>query len=302
MEDTLFPQNASKSASEWIKAEEMRYHGAVSRIASRILSQKIRFVFLAGPSCSGKTTTGHRLVKCLSEGGKRVFTFSTDDFFFNEEVAPRNDDGTPRYDAFSHTDSAYIISVLRCFSQGKDTELPSFDFYRGRRCEKTTPVSPADYDVFILEGIHALNNVILEALPPSEKRVCIYLELLRGVRTESGSESLSADEIRFCRRLIRDYKHRNASADRTYSLWGNVLRDEKEILHPFRNNADFTVETGLGYEVAALRDQVIGVLQKASPEGPNRQRADDLIRSVSAFPSFPSRWVPQNSVLREFID
>ena len=190
---------------------------------------------------------------------------------------------------------------MGALSRGEDAEIPIFDFSTGHRSEKVFPVSPKDYDVFVLEGIHALNDRILRGMPDGEKWVCFYLDVTQGVAME-GQEPLLPTEIRFCRRLIRDYKHRNASAERTFSLWKNVIPSEKEILHPFRKNADFTINTNFSYEPAVERQEVTELLAHVPPKSPYYEQAQTIRTKLLSFPVWEEAWVPENSVLQEFID
>ncbi len=302
MKPMIFPKTAATSPLSLVDRDEQIYRESISRAARMTLEVGARFVFLAGPSCSGKTTTSLSLVSALSDCGKRVLTFSTDDFFFDGIHAPKNEDGTPNYDAFEHTDSAYIISVLLALSQGKKADLPIFNFETGNRESKTVPIDPENYDIFILEGIHALNDRILSAMPKEEKVACFYLDVTQGVQMEGESTYLLPEDVRFCRRLIRDFKHRFADAERTFSLWKNVRHSEAEILHPFRKNALFTITTDFCYEIAVEKDQAVALLQEISPDSPYYEKSRELLCALSAFPSWEKNIVPENSVLREFID
>ena len=296
----IFPKNASENALSIILADEETYHNQIELAANKIAEEKVHFVFLAGPSCSGKTTTAKMLVENLKKKGKRVLSFSTDDFFFDQALAPKNEDGTPNYDAFEHTDSALIIKTLNQLSRGEKTFLPCFDFVSGTRCDRYCIIDPKEFDIFLLEGIHALNDAILTKIP--EPYLCFYLDVKIGVSAEGESKGLLPTEIRFCRRLIRDFKHRNASADRTYALWQNVVLSEKEILHPFIKNAVQIISTDFCYEPAVEKSELVFLLktvEKASPLFPEAQR---ILEILSRFPEWSEDLVPENSVLREFID
>ena len=265
------------------------------------MEKNARFVFLAGPSCSGKTTTSLGLIQSLRKRGLKVFAFSTDDFFFDEEQAGHFEDGMPDYDAFSHTDSAYIRRVLAGLARKEKVVLPTFDFLHGRRAEETVQIDPKRYDVTILEGIHALNDHVLSGLPDEAERVCLYLNTTCGVRMESESEGLSPEEVRLCRRIIRDHKHRGADAERSFSLWVHVLDSEKEILAPFRKNAEIVLSTDFSYEPAVARAEVSERLREVKPGSVWYETAQDLLRKLSLFPVLSEDLVPKNSVLQEFI-
>jgi len=298
----IFPKNLSTDPSELVESEERAYREQIRRAAQSILEKNIRFVFLAGPSCSGKSTTAACLSKALEREGKRVLVFSTDDFFFDKEFAPKNEDGSPNYDAFSHTDSALIIETLVSLSRGGKTPMPGYDFLSGKRILCTGIVSPGDYDVFLLEGIHALNDVILEGMPPNEPYLCFYLDVTRSVQSEAGGGIFSPERIRFCRRLIRDFKHRGACPDLTEKLWRNVIAAEKHILHPFRKNAYFTVSSSFSYEIAVEKEEVKSLLSTVKEDSPLFPRAKRILEDLEYFPTLSERLVPQGSVLKEFLD
>ncbi len=299
----LFPKNAGERKEEIIRADETRYAEGILNAARSIAAKNARFVFLAGPSCSGKSTTAEMLIRALQKMGKRVLAFSTDDFFFDGEHAPKNEDSSPNYDAFEHTDSDYICGVLRALSQEKDAVLPVFDFLTSKRTDQTKVIKYAEWDVFILEGIHALNDKILSAMP--DEAVCyhLYLDVTAHLAAE-GKEALALEprEIRFCRRLIRDFKHRGANAQRTFQLWKNVLRMEEIILHPYQKNADMILNTNFCYEIAVEKEEVLELLGQVKKDSSDYAAAERLAEKLLPFPQFSEDLVPEESVLREFID
>ncbi|MBR5295792.1 MAG: hypothetical protein IKU24_04295 [Clostridia bacterium] len=298
----VFPKEVKDNPFSFVEKEEAVYQNHIKEAAKMIFENKIRFVFLAGPSCSGKTTTALRLEKALLEKGKRVLSFSTDDFFFDKERAPINEDGTPNYDAFEHTDSALIIKTLHSLQRGEKTALPSFDFVQGKRTDCGKIILPEEYDIFLLEGIHALNDKILENFPKEENFLCFYLDVTKGVKSEDSPLFLSPEEIRFCRRLIRDFKHRGACADLTWKLWKNVLSSEKEILHPFRKNAAMTISTNFSYEISVEKEEILPLLGEVKEESSLFTEAKRILSVLESFPELSQKIVPKNSVLREFID
>ena len=296
-----FSTFSQKGAAEaLVKREEEAYRALIRDAARMVLDKGCRFVFLAGPSCSGKTTTALRLEQELRAAGKNVLSFSTDDFFFDQEYAPKNKDGTPNYDAFEHTDSKEIIKSLSCLSRGEVTYLPKFDFVRGKRVNTAKRVFPGEYQIFLLEGIHALNDQILRHAP--EPYLCFYLDVTKGVESPENREVLTPVEIRFCRRLIRDFKHRNASADLTGRLWENVLAAEEELLRPFQKNAAMMISTNFTYEIPVEKEELVSILSGVTEDSLLFWEAKRLLSVLHTFPSLPAALVPEDSVLREFID
>jgi uridine kinase len=302
MEFTVFPKDGSKNPLALIESEEKRYRDQLDLAAEQIVEKNARFVFLAGPSCSGKTTTSLALRQRLSKKGFRAMTFSTDDFFFDYHVAPKNEDGTPNFDAFEHTDSELLIHCINSLSRNETVGLPTYDFISGYRKKDAFPLSGKDFDIFIVEGIHALNDRILNEIDPSLSTFKLYLDVTKGVKLEESDATLSPERVRFLRRLIRDFKHRNASADRTFSLWKNVLDSEKIILHPFRKNASFTIETNFSYEISVEKQEAFRLLSRVKETSPFYEKALEIKIPLSHFPDLGEELVPENSVLREFID
>lgn len=296
------PQSISAKAKERIARDEAAYQAGIDRAREIVLEKKARFIFLAGPSCSGKTTTSQRLIDALKEVGMRVASFSTDDFFFNADRAPRNPDGSPNYDSPEHTDFDLIRRTLSLLEEGGVAQIPVFDFLTSSRTDKTTRLDAAAYDVFILEGIHALNDRILSALSHREKSVCLYLNATCAVRAEGSDEALSPQEVRFCRRLIRDFKHRGADAAWTYKLWQNVIPMEGIILEPFLKNADLILKTDFLCEIPMEKSEVLAVLSALPEKNAFYPEARYLAKKLSLFPALPASLCPENSVLKEFID
>ena len=200
------------------------------------------------------------------------------------------------------TDSALIIETLRSLARGDKTPLPGYNFLTGKRILCRELVAPADYDVFLLEGIHALNDVILGGMPKDEPYLSFYLDVTKSVRSEVGGGVFSPERIRFCRRLIRDFKHRGASPELTEKLWRTVVEAEKEILHPFQKNAFCLISSAFSYEIAVEKEEVTELLSTVTEESLLYPRAQRILEDLTFFPSLPKNLVPQGSVLKEFID
>ena len=163
-------------------------------------------------------------------------------------------------------------------------------------------VDPKEYDLFILEGIHALNDRLLDSLKGLESPIGFYLDVEKSIGERGSDCELFPNEIRFCRRLIRDAKHRNASAEWTFTLWESVISAEEEILHPFRKNAARIIDTGLSYEIGVEREEAASLLESVPMKSRFWERAEGLKKKLSFFEALPKEIVPHHSVLREFID
>ena len=278
---------------------ENEYEDRITPVINKFLADKPSLAALAGPSCSGKTTTAGIIISRMREKGMRVKILSTDDFFFDQDYAPINPDGTRNFEQFSHIDSELLLEVLYNIERKKKVMLPVFDFLTGRRCPEYVPYDPNDDDVVILEGIHALNDKLVGSLDPN-MMYGIYISVSEGLYF--GNEELFGKyDIRLIRRLIRDKQYRNASAERTFGLWKNVIEAEFNYIDPFIKNADIKLSSVFEYEPAVVKDLAIKTLSEITPDSSYYKTANELIRKFDEIPSVDTCVVPSDSLLREFI-
>lgn len=286
-----------RGARDWINACETAQDEALESIAARILQSGVSLVALAGPSCSGKTTTAHHLIDLLAQSGKSVRVISTDDFFLDVDSYPETADGVPDFDHFDRLDSVLLADILRDVCAKKPVLLPSFDFVSGRRKKERIAYCPDRDSIIILEGIHALNDRLY-----SDK--LSYFRLGLNV-TESfsldGRTLFSPRELRLIRRAVRDEKFRNYKAEQTLNIWKNVLRGETNFVLPYLDTTDAFLSTGLAYEPCVWRDDALRSFAPIPDESPFFGLAQDLIERLALVPSLATALVPKQSILREFI-
>ena len=286
-----------ESIREWIAACEREQSDQLELVADEILRSGLNLVALAGPSCSGKTTTAHRLIARLTSAGKDVKVISTDDYFHNVAEHPMTHGGAPDFDHFDCMKKSLLSEVLRGICAGEEVSLSRFDFITGRRTDDVERYRPTENSIVILEGIHALNPLLY-------RDGVRYYKLALNVTTRislDGEELLKKREIRLVRRIIRDEKKRNYRAEQTLNIWANVARGEENFIFPFFPSADAHLTTGLAYEPCVWRDDALDSLSAVSPDNPHRKTAEELIEKIKKFPSIPIDLVPVDSVLREFL-
>lgn len=283
----------------YIQACELQYTDQLLDISRIIRERHIRYIFLAGPSCSGKTTSSLILIRLLKEIKKKVKLISLDDFFREKEHAVLDEHGIPNYDCFDHMDTEYLYQVIDGIKKEETVLLPSFDFYKGGRKSDYAACDPKEYDIFIFEGLHSLNDHIVKRFD-RDGTMGIFINV---------DASYTVDEIpvfdpvtvRLVRRLIRDYHFRGSTPENTYLLWGNVQKSEHDYIFPFAKNADFTLATGFAYEPCVMKDSLFEVLSGIRTDSEYYYRSHVLQKLFEDLPSIDRRHVPANSLLREFI-
>ena len=183
---------------------------------------------------------------------------------------------------------------------GAETEMPSFDFTVGRRSDKYNTLTLDKNDAVIVEGLHALNPVIASGLD-THRVMKIYINVSSRIYDNKGKIILNRRNIRFVRRMIRDYNFRASSVNNTFRLWDNVLRGEDLYLFPYKDFADFRINSIHLCEPCLFRDTAIELLESAELDDEFQADARRLINSLKKFQSLSSELVPKDSLLREFI-
>ena len=290
------------NALAFVERAEADYRANVAAIAERIASegQTCRLVMLAGPSSSGKTTTAHLLKTALEKIGVGCVSISLDDFYLGEGFAPVLPDGRHDYECLEALDVSEIRKCLSQLVRSSRCEMPVFDFEQHVPYPHRRQVVLRDHEVAVVEGIHALNPVLVGDLPADCRAHRIYISVKQGV-CDGGRELLGPNDIRLVRRVVRDYHFRRTTPAATLGMWQNVMRGEYRYIKPFRGNADITVNSFHAYELGVLRKPAVGLLSTV-PEGHSRHGlAARLIEGLRRFEPVDPALVPKNSMIREFI-
>jgi uridine kinase len=274
----------------------------IAEIADRINARRdtVRVVLIAGPSSSGKTTFSKRLMVQLRVAGRNPVTISLDDYFLDRDHTPKDDQGAPDYEALGALDVAQLNEHLLALMRGDEVELPSFDFHTGsRRPGAGARLALPERAVLILEGIHGLNGELTPAVP-REAKYLVYVSALTQLNLDDHNRIPTTDN-RLVRRLVRDSQFRGHDALTTLRMWPSVRRGEDRNIFPFQNGADSAFNSALDYELAVLKVLAEPLLSSVPPDQPEYQDARSLLGFLANFASLNPRWVPPDSILREFI-
>ncbi len=280
---------------------EEAYHDHLRNVARNIRKyhKTVRLVMLSGPSSSGKTTTAHLLRDYLTEFGTGAHIISLDDFYRGLGFIPLLPNGKHDYASVGALDEERIKECLSAvISTGKFT-VPRYNFTLGRAEGEDRRFEIGPSDVVIVEGIHGLNPAFTQELPPGSC-VKLYVSVKQQIKDANG-EVISPMDLRLVRRIVRDVQFRNTNADRTISMWPQVVEGEDMYIRPYRISADYTVNSIHIYEPCVLRTVAIPLLREIAADSPNYRKARDLESRLMRFEPIDAALVPENSMLREFL-
>ncbi len=288
---------AARSPKQLADFSENSYAQRVAYAAEKVEYSGAKIVMLTGPSASGKTTTAHKLAAAIEKRGTPAKVISLDDFYRGKEFYPRLPDGTLDYESPEALDMTMVHRCLKELNENGKTMLPVFDFTTEKRKDETKPID-LQGGVCIVEGIHALNPELTKPLP-SEDVYYIYAGL-REEYTVAGRRMISTQDVRLCRRTLRDAATRGRSPASTLALWEHVLDGETRYIKGFKDNADFLLDTSFTYEIGLISKLLGKVLRQFQLEGHNAELWDETARRFEHVAPLPLDLLPQDSMLREF--
>ncbi len=287
-------------AVETINICENRQYRMLCELGQRIEDRidNIRLICIAGPSSSGKTTFSDRLVMELESRGIHPIRISLDDYYKTRENVPLGEDGTPDFEAIDALDKEQFNKDIVDLLDGKIVTLPVFDFKTNKRNPGRT-LKISERDPIVIEGIHALNENMTSLIPKFLK-FKIYISPQAQINIDR-ENPISITDIRLLRRIVRDFKYRNASAEETFSMWPNVRKGEFKWIYNTQEDADYVFDSFLNYELCVLKKYAMPLLSKIEPDNRYFPEAERLIRLCKYFKDIDEKWIPCNSLLREFI-
>lgn len=282
----------NREITEKIKRDEAGYESALAKITETVINnKKIKLILIAGGSCAGKTTTTRKLCETINASGRRAYTVSLDDYYRNLDESVYLPDGTRDIESINSLRIDLIRESFSALLSGEEAKIPMFDFKTKSRTDDYRRIKLNDGDVVLIEGLHALNLTLFEQAPEENSILRVYLY------ADAGDGS----DCRFVRRMVRDSRHRAASAEHTYNLWDNVRASELESIEPFREYADFKINTFFPYERGILNDDAISLLKTVGKDSRHYENAQRLIEILSPVPQISDDYIPDNSLMYEFL-
>ncbi|MBS6118991.1 MAG: nucleoside kinase [Clostridiales bacterium] len=280
--------------------QEALQEAKISNIAQQIKDRgNVKFVMIAGPSSSGKTSFSHRLSIQLMAHGMRPHPIAVDNYFVNREDTPLDEFGEKNYECLEAIDVELFNQNMLALLSGEEVELPVYNFVTGKREYKGDYMKLGKEDILVIEGIHGLNDRLSYALP-KESKFKIYISALTQLNIDEHNRIPTTDG-RLIRRIVRDARTRGTSAKETIARWPSVRRGEEENIFPFQEQADVMFNSALVYELACLKVYAEPLLFGIGKDEPEYEEAKRLLKFFDYFVPVPSEEVPNNSLLREFI-
>lgn len=291
-------------ATDLINVSEALQEKKIAQIADEIThrdqdGKRVKLVLISGPSSSGKTTFSKRLSIQLMTNCLKPYPISLDDYFVNRNDTPLDENGKHDFESLYAVDLPFFEEQLTTLLNGGEVELPRYNFTTGKREMSGKKLRIDEHMILIIEGIHALNPALTPHIP-NENKYKVYVSALTTILLDNHNYIPTTDN-RLLRRIIRDYKYRNYSAEETIARWPSVRAGEEKWIFPYQENADAMFNSALLFELAVLKDYVEPVLRKVPNRCPEYSEAHRLLRFLNYFVSVQDKELPPTSLLREFL-
>ena len=291
---------ASGNTQDMILTQEAIFEARIGNLAQQIIDAGGRkFIMIAGPSSSGKTTFSHRLSIQLQAKGLVPHPIPLDNYYKNRSECPKDEFGNYDLECLEALDVELFNQDMQRLLAGERVELPTFNFKTGKREYKGRFLQLGEEDVLVIEGIHGLNPRLSYSLP-DESKFKIYISALTQLNIDEHN-CLPTTDSRLIRRIVRDARTRGTSAIETIAMWDSVRRGEENYIFPFQEGADVMFNSALIYELAVLKVYAEPLLFAIDKEAKEYLEAKRLLKFLDYFLPLPADNISQNSVLREFI-
>lgn len=272
----------------------------IGDIAEDIISTGGRkFIMIAGPSSSGKTSFSHRLSVELRAHGYKPHPIALDNYYLDRDQTPLDEFGNKDFECLEALNIELFNRNMTDLLAGKTVELPTFNFVLGKSEFKGNYMTLGPDDVLVIEGIHGLNDKLSYSLP-AESKYKIYISALTTLNVDDHNRIPTTD-ARLIRRMVRDFRTRGTSAQKTLDMWYSVRRGEDQNIFPFQEEADAMFNSALIYELSALKQFAEPLLFGIGEDEPQYMEAQRLLKFLEYFLGVSTEGIPNNSILREFV-
>ena len=285
---------------DFVNMCETQHNDMLADLGEQILKDidNIKLICIAGPSSSGKTTFSNRLRIELMSRGITPLRISLDMYYKKRDLCPKDEDGNYDFESIYALDLELFNEHMLALINGEEVSLPTFSFETNSvkygpkiKIDKKTPI--------IIEGIHALNDKLTYSIPKHQK-FKIYIAPQFQINIDNHNP-ISYTDIRLLRRIVRDRRTRGTDAEGTLSMWRSVRRGEFKWIYPYQEGCNFVYNSALTYELCVMKKYALPALQAISPDSPHYITANRLIKFLKHFKDMDDKWIPCNSLLREFI-
>jgi len=286
--------------SELIQISEALQEKKIAQIADEIARRPgVKMVLISGPSSSGKTTTCKRLSVQLAINGIKPIGISLDDYFLDRENTPKDESGDFDFEHLYALNIPLLNEQMNALFKGEEVTLPRYNFHLGKSEQSDKTLKLQGNEVLVVEGIHALNPELTAQIPQNQK-FFIYASALTTILLDNHNYIPTTDN-RLLRRIIRDYKYRGISAKDTIHRWPSVRRGESKWIFPYQENADAMFNSAMLFELAAIKQQAVPLLEQVPENCPEHAEAYRLLKFLNYIRPIAPDQIPPTSLLREFL-
>jgi len=286
--------------NEIILLQEALMEERIGALAAKIAADTTKkFVMIAGPSSSGKTSFSNRLSIQLSAKGLRPHPIGLDDYYADREKCPRDENGNFDFECLEAIDVEQFNEDMTRLLNGEEVSMPSFNFKTGKREYRGRKLKLGENDILVIEGIHGLNDKLSYTLP-AESKFRIYISALTQLNIDEHNP-LPTTDGRLLRRIVRDARTRGTNAQETLAMWSSVRRGEEKYIFPFQESADVMFNSALVYEMAVLKTYAEPLLFQIPKDAPEYLEAKRLLKLLDYFLPLPTEGIAHNSLVREFV-
>ena len=290
---------AAGKMQDIILVQEALMEKKIGEIAGMIKERGSKFVMIAGPSSSGKTSFSHRLSIQLIAHGLKPHPIGLDNYYADRRFTPRDENGNPDFECLEALDVAQFNEDMQKLLKGERVEMPSFNFKTGLREYRGNYLKLGDDDILVIEGIHGLNDKLSYSID-SNLKFKIYISALTQLNIDEHN-CLHTTDGRLLRRIVRDARTRGTSAKETIAMWYSVRRGEEKYIFPHQDSADVMFNSAFLYELAVIKPYVQPLLYQIEPGEPEYDEAKRLLKLLDYILPVPSEDISHNSLFREFI-
>ena len=285
---------------DFMKSCELVFNLSILRVVMSISNNRnIKFILIAGPSSSGKTTTCKRLATFLRAEGLDPISLSIDDFYLERVDSPKDEFGNYDFECLEAIDLKLFNESLNKLLNGEEVKIPTFNFVTGKKEFDKEPIKLKDNSIILIEGLHALNDDLLPSID-NKLKYKIYLSPFMLLNVDRHNY-VSTLDLRLIRRIIRDNRTRNYNVNQTINKWQSVRRGEEKYIFPYIHQADSIINTALPYEGGVLKVYAEPLLRSLTLESGYYEEARRLLNFLKVFYPIPGEYVDKDSILREFI-
>ena len=231
--------------------------------------------------------------------GKEVLVISTDDYFLEREDTPKKPDGTYEFESVDALDVKLFNTQMKALLDGKAIVMPTFNFITGKKEYKKPPVKLEKNQILVVEGLHAISEKLNHSIPKKNK-LRLYISPFMTLSMDRHNHIQTTD-LRLLRRMVRDFNHRGYSASETLTNWMGMRKSEEQYVYPYQREADIIINTSLAYEIGVLKPYAEPLLYSIKKDSEYYEEAIRILNFLKCFLCIPSEYVPDVSVLREFI-